>query len=109
MAKHEFGIMENNPKPTMRYDAYEPQKYNCISIDDDYIEQIIPSLSNVDLYWHCIDVHAKGIAYCGITLIPPSSMNQIISVIQSVDALTELKQLFQRACQENKWVIHFGL
>lgn len=25
MAKHEFGIMKNNPKPSVRYDAYEPK------------------------------------------------------------------------------------
>ena len=40
MAKHEFGIMESAPVSGKRYDEYEPKKYNCISVDDDYIEGI---------------------------------------------------------------------
>ncbi|MBE5972711.1 MAG: hypothetical protein E7246_09380 [Lachnoclostridium sp.] len=39
MAKHEFGIMQNAPKPGERYDEYEPQKYLCISVDDNYVEK----------------------------------------------------------------------
>lgn len=109
MAKHEFGIMKNNPKPSLRYDAYEPQKYNSISVDDDYIEQMAPRLNNVEFYWHCLDMPAKGIAYCGITLIPPTSMEHMIEVIKTVDELSDLKQLLQKAFSENKWVIHFGL
>lgn len=109
MAKHEFGIMMNSPKPSVRYDAYEPQKYNCISVDDDYIEQIAPRLNNVEFYWHSLDVPAKGIAYCGITLIPPVSIERMIEVFKTVDELSDLKQLLQKALNENKWVIHFGL
>ena len=40
MAKHEFGIMESAPIGGKRYDEYEPKKYNCIAIDDDYIDGI---------------------------------------------------------------------
>lgn len=109
MAKHEFGIMKNNPKPSVRYDAYEPQKYNCISVDDDYIEQIAPRLNNVELYWHSLDMPAKDLAYCGLTLIPPASIERMIEVIKTVDELSDLEQLLQKALDENKWVIHFGL
>ena len=109
MAKHEFGIMKNNPKPSVRYDAYEPQKHNCISVDDDYIEVVAPRLNNVEFYWHCLDTPAKGIAYYGITLIPPASMEPMIEVIKPVDELSDLIQLLQKALNENKWVIHFGL
>ena len=34
MPKHEFGIMQTDPKPTQVFDDYEPEKYNCLSIDD---------------------------------------------------------------------------
>ena len=40
MAKHEFGIMMDAPQPGKRYDEYEPWKYDCISVDDDYVEGI---------------------------------------------------------------------
>ena len=109
MVKHEFGIMKNNPKPSVGYDAYEPQKYNSISVDDDYIEQIVPRLNDVEFYWHSLDMPAKGLAYCGVTLIPPASIERMIEVIKPVDELSDLKQLLQKAFSENKWVIHYGL
>jgi len=56
MAKHEFGVMESAPVSGKRYDDYEPQKYNCISVDDVYIEGI---------YFICY--------FCGVVLCRQSS------------------------------------
>ena len=109
LAKHEFGIMQNAPIPGKRYDEYEPQKYNCISVDDDYVEKIDANLNNVDFYWHTLDRSAKGIAYTGVTLIPPTSMQAFVTVIEGIVELEELKVLMDKAISENKWVIHFGL
>ena len=109
LARHEFGIMQNAPKLRKRYDEYEPQKYNCISIDDDYVEKIVANLNNIDFFWHALDVPAKGIAYTGITLIPPTSIQAFTAVIKDIEELNELKDLLEKALVENKWVIHFGL
>ena len=111
MAKHEFGIMQDAPKPRKRYDKYEPQKYNCISVDDDYIGRIGANLNNINFYWHTLDVPAKGIAYAGITLIPPTSIQAFIAAIKDANAeeLNELINLLEKALVENKWVIHYGL
>ena len=109
MAKHEFGIMQAAPQKGQRYDVYDPQKYNCITVDDNYLEDIAASLNDIHFYWHSIDVPGKGIAYCGITLIPPASMQAFISVIDNLPELSELKALMQKAYGENKWMIHFGL
>lgn len=109
MAKHEFGIMQTAPQKGIRYDKYEPQKYNCISVNDDYLEDIVIDFDDIDFFWHTLDVPGKGIAYCGITLIPPSSMQAFISVIENISELSELKKLLQNAYTENKWVIHYGL
>ncbi|MBQ9940071.1 MAG: hypothetical protein IJO74_00820 [Clostridia bacterium] len=109
MARHDFGIMQNAPKPGKRYDEYEPQKYNCISVDDDYMELIDANLNNVNFYWHTLDIPAKGIAYTGITLIPPTSIQAFTAVIKDITELNELKNLLEKALAENKWVIHFGL
>lgn len=109
MAKHEFGIMENAPKPGKRYDEYEPQKYNCISVDDDYVEKIDANLNDLDFYWHTLEVPVKGLAYTGITLIPPTSIPAVTAVIKDIVELNALKDLLSKARAENKWVIHFGL
>lgn len=109
MAKHEFGIMPNVPIKGKRYDDYEPQKYNCITVDDIYLENIISGFDNIDFYWHTLDVKEKGIAYCGVTLIPPTSQQAFINVINDVHSLEELVLLIKKARLEKKWIIHYGL
>lgn len=109
MAKHEFGMMQSAPKLGKRYDEYEPQKYRCISVDDDDVETIAPGLNHIDCYWHTLDVPAKGLAYTGITLIPPTSIQAFTAVIKETGKLIALKKLLEKALAENKWVIHFGV
>lgn len=111
MAKHEFGIMQNTPKPAERFDSSEPDKYNCITIDDDFIEEILIDLENINTYWHTLQVPGKGLAYCGITLIPPESMNKLIKILSSQINI-EYKpfiDLANQAKEENKYIIHFGI
>jgi hypothetical protein len=109
MSYHEFGIMQISPQHGKRYDEYEPHKYDCISVNDDYIENILEKLRDIDCYWHTFDVSGKGLAYSGITLIPTSSMQKFISVIENIPELQDLKSLLSNAHKENKWIIHFGI
>ena len=109
MAKHEFGLMQDAPRQGARYDAYEPQKYACISVDDEDIDPILAELETVDFCWHTLSVRGKGLAYCGIMLIPPSSMDAMIRVVGENPNLALLKALLETARSRNKWVIHYGL
>ncbi len=109
MAKHEFGMMQDAPRQGVRYDAYEPQKYACISVDDEDIDPILAELETVNFCWHTRSVRGKGLAYCGITLIPPSSMDAMIRVVGENPNLALLKALLETARSRNKWVIHYGL
>ncbi len=109
MAKHEVGIMTDDPRPDERYDEYEPWKYGCIAVDDTDLESIAPKLNALDFYWHTLSVKGKGLAYCGITLVPPCSLKPFIAVIADNSELCELKKLLEKAWRQNKWVIHYGL
>lgn len=109
MAKHEFGIMNENPSPNKRYDIYELEKYDCVSIHDDYIEPLLEKLYVVDCFWHTLDRPEKNLAYCGITLIPPSSFNKFIEILEGTAGTEELRNLILKAKQENKFIIHFGI
>ena len=109
MAKHEFSIMKEQPKQGHRYDKYEPEQYNCIVVDDDDLEDILQELQHIDFYWHTVDMPGKGIAYAGITLIPPGSMKAFLAVIENIPELIQLKNLMNQALDENKWMIHFGI
>lgn len=111
MAKHEFGIVQKEISIKERFDSYEPDKYNCIAIDDDFIEPIMRDLQNMNCYWHTLQRKEKGLAYYGITLIPPESMDVLISILSSYnnkeyDALIDLAK---QAKECGKYIIHYGI
>ena len=109
MVKHEFGIMLDAPKKGKYYDEYEPWKYTCISVDDDDLTSIIERISCIDFYWHTLSAKGKGLAYYGITLIPPDSLKAFIDAIADIPKLGELKKLLEEALDQNKWMIHYGI
>ena len=108
MASHEFGIMQETPAFGQRFDEYQPDKYHCIKVDDDAVEQVAEVLCEVDCYWHTLDVPGKGLAYCGITLIPPSSIPKMDKMIAGLPEFTQLHQLLMQALKENRYLIHYG-
>ena len=107
MPKHEFGIVPQKPKAHKRYDQYAPDKYACISVDDAWIREIAGELSNAAVYWHTLACPAN--AYCGITLIPPTAMDDMRMAVDHHDNLQNLKTLFQEAKEQGNFVIHFGI
>lgn len=109
MAVHEFGLMPAPPVPGQRYDAYEPEEYACIRIEDTYIESLCPALSGLDFFWHTTDVPATDLAYTGITLIPPATAAKILPLLPGAKVLSAFQALLQTAAREEKWIIHFGL
>lgn len=109
MAKHEFGIMAIPPEQNKRYDEYEPFKYNCITVNDEYLEKVLCDLSDICCYWHTLEEKGRGLAYCGITLISPDVLNGFAEVIHNTEGLFDLEKLCEKAMVENKWMIHFGL
>lgn len=109
MARHEFGIMQHAPLGGKRYDDYEPEKYDCISVDDVFLEDVVGAFTPIDFYWHTLDVRGKGLAYCGVTLIPPQSLEALIAIIRDLPGLSELTALSETAQRAGKWMIHFGL
>ena len=109
MPKHDFGILPAAPRQGKRYDAYEPQKYACISVDDACIAGIAEKLMSFDSYRSTLSVKGRGLAYCGITLIPPSSLNAFIRSIGDDICLSPLKNLLETGLTEGKWVIHYGI
>ena len=103
---HEFGIMREEPLPGVRYDTYEPQKYGCIAVPDEIIEQFEEMLLDMPCYWHTLDRPETGLAYCGITLIPPGSLPRLAVMAEKSEPLREL---IAEAAAENRFVMHFGL
>ena len=79
MIKTEFGIIDNF-QPNQKYTAYEPEKYHCIAINDECIDD----------WWE--------------RLLMIRTYN-----IYSDDRLEEFVDLIQQAITENKYMIHYGV
>jgi len=111
---HEFGILEDLDKQKEDID-YEPQKYNCISVDDDIINSLNPHLSIMKTYFHSFNRPEYGLAYWGITIIPPESLSTFYDVLTSSEyfkksiELNELASKIIQAREENKFMIHYGI
>ena len=109
MSRHEFGTMRIAPEKGIRYDRYEPQKYNCISVDDDDLMPLLERLGRIRCYWHTLDRPEFGLAYCGITLIPPESLDVFLEAVWDQPALSDLAALLKQAEGTQSFVIHFGI
>ncbi len=111
MVQHEFAILPLNPSSEERFDSYEAGKYDCISLDDASIEEILVELQELDCYWHSLKVPEKGLAYWGITLIPARSMDALMRVLaaQKKDEFIPLLGLVQEAKRQNRFIIHFSI
>ncbi|MBU5481447.1 hypothetical protein [Blautia sp. MSJ-19] len=62
-----------------------------------------------NFYWHTLSAEGKGLAYYGVTLIPPYSLKAFIDAIADIPELNELKKLLKQALDQNKWMIHYGI
>lgn len=109
MPKHEFGIMPQAPQAGKCFDKYEPEKYNCISVSDDDIQPCLHAFRCGKTYWHSLDRPALGLAYCGITLIPPETLDAYLEIIWKNPKISELAALFIEAKEKHAFVIHFGI
>lgn len=109
MPKHEFGIMARDPDREERYDKYEPEKYNCLCVDDNDIEAVGADLQTLSCFWHTLARPEKGLAYFDITLIPPSSLPAFEDIVCESPQLSELRELIVRARRDRRCIIHFGI
>lgn len=109
MLRHAFGIMPDNPNPGIHYDEYEPDKYNCIFVEDEALLTILGKLKEMKCYWHSIDRQEKGLTYHGVSLIPPESLELFEMIVSEKDNLKELKNMISQAESGQKYIIHFGV
>ncbi len=111
MARHEFGIIDRVLSEKDNFQSYEPEKYGCITIDDDYIENLMPSFDDIPTFFHRLTWQETGLNYIGITLIPPSSCGRFSKILKDTknSVYDSLCTLFDTAEKENKFVIHYGL
>lgn len=116
---HEFGIVESIEK-NKDYISYEPEKYNCISVDGDLFDELISKdfgekMNHLETFAHNTNRPYNSLAYFGITLIPPSSLKRFLNIVSKAneeyksEELEELMKKIGEAIKEDRWMIHFGV
>lgn len=111
---HEFGILDVFDKEK-KYINYEPEQYNCISVDDDLIQSLAAELSIMKTYFHSFKRKEYGLAMWGITLIPPESLQLFYEKVTSSKDfkesgdLADLAAKILEAIEEKEYMIHFGV
>lgn len=116
---HEFGIMDYVEKDK-EYVDYEPEKYNCIVVDDDLFMEICNKnykgkIEKMETFFQSINRPETGIAYYAITLIPPKSLKLFLDIIVEENISYKSKELerliekISHAIREDKFLIHFGI
>lgn len=111
---HEFGIIDDIDY-RKGYSDYNPQKYNCISVDDDVINRLISNLSIMKTYSHSFNKPDYSLNHWGVTIIPPESLPIFYEVVASstqperIEELNELATLIRTAIEEEKYMIHYGV
>jgi hypothetical protein len=93
------------------------KKYNCISVPDDMLESWMMGLTDMPTYFGCYNRPKKGLARYAVTLIPFASLPRFIKTITektteeftNIPEYLELLALLEKAMQDEKFVIHFGV
>jgi hypothetical protein len=114
MPVHHFGIIDHIENENDRF-GYDPLKYKCISVDDEMILRLIEPLFIMKTYYHSLKCPEFGLAYWGITIIPPESLSQFYEVVISSSSyrrseeLNDLAIKIREALEQKKHMIHYGV
>lgn len=111
----EFGIIDEFEKDKDYSVEYEPQKYNCIAIDDNILNDWWTELILIKTYFNSYSRPNFALARWGVTLIPPESLEDFYNIVskdkcsKSSKELIDLMILLRKAISENKFIIHYGV
>lgn len=111
----QFGIIDKFEKDKDYSSKYEPERYNCVAIDDDILNDWWDELILIKTYFHNYSRPNFALARWGVTIIPPESLESFYRIVltdrrsKTSNELIDLIILLKKAISENKYVIHYGI
>lgn len=110
MASHEFGVMKRSPGPGEAYEEYDLSLCGDRAlVEDDRVCDLWEYFGSIPCFWHSLQRPAQGLAYTGITLIPPSSAKELLDKLPWTEDLSALRRILRSAGETGHYVIHFGM
>lgn len=115
---HEFQIIEDIN--SFNEGDYEFYKEDSAYIEDDLINEIYHlgakyKLDDLNVYWCNLNRPNKGLAWYGVSIIPPNTLVDFKRVIEEAcfkyrsDELIDLLAFIRDAIDADKWVLHLGI
>ena len=121
-----FGIIENfdTEKDYSKIDEFgifpetfprALQAYHCVAIHDDALNDWWPRLKEMKSYFHTHSRPETALARCGVTLIPPESLDLFYSIVKEetqpefMEQATAVMTVIEKAKRNGKYIIHFGV
>jgi hypothetical protein len=77
--QYRFLCLENYASFHFDYSDYEPQKYNCVAIDDDILNDWWNELALIKTYFHSYSRSNFALARWGVTLILKCELGLMIA------------------------------
>lgn len=115
---HEFGIMDQFEENKGYYE-YEPEKYNCISVDMKLVDYVIDNYTEewakIKTYLSVSSQTFYGLDESGVTIIPPESLKLFRDIMIDANSKISSTQLIhlihkiEKAIRYGKYLIHFGI
>ena len=110
---HEFGIMPTAPAPEEEF-GYSPENYpDMVIVDDDSLNdwsgRHYDALRSIPVCYNDLRHPGTGLAWYGITLIPPASIPAFLDILTGEPDFADLAYLMHRAAEQNKYIIHYGV
>ena len=108
---HDFGIIREFHPDSGEYEEYAPERYGCVSVDDDLLQGVFDRLQDLDTFWHRGSRPAKGLARYGITLVPPASLPALLAELRrgGCPEFLPLAEKVREAIRQGKYMIHYGV
>ncbi len=91
------------------------EKYKCVSIPDDIVNEWIPLVQNIPTYLGSLSNSFMGIDHYGVTLIPPESVQLFIPIVATyVDStsdgiINKLANLLKLSVEQGYYIICYGI
>jgi len=109
---HEFCILPDDPQPEEKFEYPPERRPNRAVVDDELLNEWAGrhqgALWAIPVYFESLRRPEKGLAWYGITLIPPESAPLFRDLLDRPE-LAELAALLKRAAETNKYIIHYGI
>ncbi|WP_277490782.1 MULTISPECIES: hypothetical protein [unclassified Breznakia] len=108
---NDFAIIDK-VRRNNEYSFADAKNYKRIRILDYYVSFWADQLEDMNTFWHRLDSPNTALARAGVTIIPPRSLPLFYEVVEEAAQTKEeqeLLALIEKAIEEKKYIIHFGV